>query len=128
LACLLSPLSCRRLAVVLQSERRVHPFRVCVSMSQQQEPPLSNEEASLPSHEGLPGADPDESILPPIIPTQSVYHIIMTHKGLSPQGSYSPEEAMHRPVVLSDDAKYSLGNLTRQSLPYFLAWKPTYVL
>jgi hypothetical protein len=95
-------------------------------MSQQE--PSSNDGASPSNDEGLPGADP-ESITPapPIIPTESVYHIIMTHKGLSPQGQYSPEKAMHRPVPLSDDAKYSLGNLTRQSLPYFLAWKPTYV-
>lgn len=61
----------------------------------------------------------------PVIPKESIYHIIMTQKGLNPNGYYSPEQALHRPVPKRDDSPYSIDTLTRQSLPYFLPWKPT---
>ena len=61
----------------------------------------------------------------PTIPRESIFYIIMTQKGIKPDGHYSPEEALHRPVPKRDDSKYGIDTLTRQSLPYFLPWKPT---
>lgn len=59
------------------------------------------------------------------IPKESIFHIIMTQKGMKPDGHYSPEQALHRPVPKRDESALGIDTLTRQALPYFLPWKPT---
>lgn len=59
------------------------------------------------------------------IPKGSIFHIIMTQKGVNPDGQYSPEQALHRPVPKRSESPYGIDTITRQSLPYFLPWKPT---
>lgn len=61
---------------------------------------------------------------------KSVYEIVMSSssnnsnsKG-SPLSPYSHREALHRPVPFKNDSPYSIDQLTRRSLPYFLPWQP----
>jgi import inner membrane translocase subunit TIM22 len=39
--------------------------------------------------------------------------------------NYTPQAALHRPVPIKDDSEYSLEQITRRSLPFFLPWQPT---
>lgn len=55
---------------------------------------------------------------------QSIYETIMSQPPLS-SSNYTPASAMHRPVPIFGDSEYSLGRLTRLSLPYFTPWYMT---
>lgn len=55
---------------------------------------------------------------------KGVYETIMANEGLT-SSRYSHREALHRQVPVKDPAEYSLDQITRKSLPYFLPWTPT---
>jgi mitochondrial import inner membrane translocase subunit TIM22 len=61
---------------------------------------------------------------PPTLPRQSIFNMIMAKPELSSK-HYSHISALHRPAPCNDDSPYSLDQITRKSLPYFLAWQPT---
>jgi import inner membrane translocase subunit TIM22 len=61
----------------------------------------------------------------PLTPTPfTIYEMIMSKQPLT-SSRYSPEEALHRPVPVSDTKELSVDNVTRRALPYFLPWQPT---
>lgn len=73
--------------------------------------------ASAPDDSGVPRPAPE-------LPKQSIFNTIMSQPELSSK-HYSHITALHRPVPLKDGSPYSIDQLTRRSLPYFLPWEPT---
>lgn len=71
--------------------------------------PSPNYDASIPKH---------------VVPKQSVFNTIMSQPELSSK-HYSHTIALHRPVPVKDDSPYSIDQLTRRSLPYFMPWQTT---
>jgi len=55
---------------------------------------------------------------------QGVYQTIMSQPQ-SPASHYSYKHALHRPVPVQNESPLSVEQLSRNSLPYFLPWKPT---
>lgn len=55
---------------------------------------------------------------------KGVYEIAMTRPQLS-GSQYDYRSAMHHPVPVHNPSPYSLDQITRQSLPYFMPWTTT---
>jgi len=69
---------------------------------------------------------PPQSYLKPAGSPLSIYETIMLNKGVPKTSPYQPEAALHKPVPIPDQAnEWSLGNITRKSLPYPLYWNLT---
>ncbi|KAL7576344.1 hypothetical protein ACA910_018160 [Epithemia clementina (nom. ined.)] len=55
---------------------------------------------------------------------KGVYDIVM-NQPFNTGPKYDYRSAMHRPVPIQDPSPYSLDQLTRQSLPFFVPWRTT---
>jgi import inner membrane translocase subunit TIM22 len=65
---------------------------------------------------------PEET--PSAVGDKSIYEYIMSRPPLT-SSQYSHRTALHRPVPTQSDSPYSLDQITRRSLPYFLPWNQT---
>jgi mitochondrial import inner membrane translocase subunit TIM22 len=83
-------------------------------------PPTSN--ASAEEHDNAENDSSSSRRKRPV----SIYDTIMSQPELTSR-HYSPEAALHRPVITSDASAdpYSLDQITKRSLPYFLPWHMT---
>lgn len=71
----------------------------------------------------------DDGVKPTATTTrkQSIYELVMSNPELT-SNRYSHTAALHRPISqwsTESNDPYSLDQITRRSLPYFLPWQPT---
>jgi len=87
---------------------------------------MSNADSSSPDPDTTTTYSSKDPLAPaPIIPKQSIFQTIMSRPEPSSR-QYSHVTALHRPVPLENpDDPYSIDQLTRRSLPYFLPWHLT---
>mmetsp|Transcript_18095 Transcript_18095/g.23352 ORF Transcript_18095/g.23352 Transcript_18095/m.23352 type:complete len:238 (+) Transcript_18095:224-937(+) len=76
----------------------------------------------VPPHQASSASGGGKSVGP--VEMQDVFQTAMSSQK-SRLPFYDYRSALHRPVPANDKSPYSVDQLTRNSLPYFLPWKPT---